>query len=79
MVELGYSEKYYLHDSEVTVEYDKFFNKVFLVGKEFEVELSFELVNGNPTVTIYEPTTSNEMSYNLVKVTFVEDYGLLWT
>ena len=79
MIELGYSEKYYLHDNEVTVEYDKFFNKVFLVGKEFEVELSFELVDGNPTVTIYEHTTSNEMGYNLVKLTFVEDYGLLWT
>ncbi len=24
MVELGYSEKYYLHDNEVTVEYDGF-------------------------------------------------------
>ena len=59
------------------VEYDKFFNKVFLVGKEFEVELPFELVNGNPTVTIYEHTTSNEMGYNLITVTFVEDYGLL--
>ncbi len=77
MIELGYSEKYYLHDNEVTVEYDKFFNKVFLVGKEFEVELSFELVNGNPTVTIYEHNTSNEMGCNLVKLTFVEDYGLL--
>ena len=50
---------------------------MFLVGKEFEVELSFELVDGNPTVTIYEHTTSNEMGYNLLKLTFVEDYGLL--
>ena len=74
MVELGYSEKYYLHDNEVTVEYDKFFNKVFLVGKEFEVELPFHLVNGNPTVTIYEYTPHNELGNTLV--TFVEDYGL---
>ena len=73
MVELGYSEKYYLHDNEVTVEYDEFLNKVFLVGKEFEVELPFKWVGGNPTVTIYEHTASNEMGYNLLKLTFVED------
>ena len=47
---------------------------MFLVGKEFEVELPFHLVNGNPTVTIYEYTPHNELGHTLV--TFVEDYGL---
>ena len=75
MIELGYSEKYYLHDNQVTVEYDEALNKVFLVGKEFEVELPLRLVNGNPTVTIYEYSPHNELGYTLV--TFVED-EVLW-
>lgn len=34
MVELGYSEKYYLHDNEVTVEYDGFEHLLHLTVNE---------------------------------------------